>query len=315
MIRIAQAGADEKYQYRFGEAGDQRKGTPDANGCFDGELNVQPWYNKPWDCVIRPKDPMTADTIATAAHMICLNKNVGYDQNQDETLWEAFEKTLGWNIAAIPHLPLCETDCCRLWDTCARLAGVNMPGQKHLWTGTVRKACEASGLFEIYHDESYTQHTTHLKRGDMLLQEGHHVAIVLDSAEAEIGTPYRIWNCVACCLRSAGNTGGKILKYLHPGDIVTLHGWTPSGWGNVTFEGIKGYVSPKYLKPAKQVKTTGKVWLRAGAGTNTTGLTVIPYGTTIPWNGNTAKNGSTTWYQLTYGGYTGYSSGLYIKVL
>ena len=65
MIRIAQAGADEKYQYRFGEAGDQRKGTPDANGCFDGELNVQPWYNKPWDCVIRPKDPMTADTIAT----------------------------------------------------------------------------------------------------------------------------------------------------------------------------------------------------------------------------------------------------------
>lgn len=316
MIRVAQAGSDERYQYRFGEAGDQRKSAPDANGCFTGELNVQPWYNKPWDYVIRPKDEEVADKIAQAIHLICLNKNVGYDQNQDETLWDAFEKIIGWNIIGIPNLPPCETDCCRLYDVGLRLAGItNIPNLKHKYTGNIRAACEASGHFEILKDEKYTQHPDHLRRGDMLLQEGHHVAIVLDSAEAEIGIPYRVCNCIACYQRTASNTGGEILATLHPNDIVMLYGWTPNNWGLVTYNGKNGYVSGKFLKPVKEVKATEKVWLRSGAGTNTQALVVIPRKTVIPWGGKSAMNGSTTWYYLSYGGYNGYSSGRYIKVV
>lgn len=315
MIRVAQAGSDERYQYRFGEAGDQRKGTPDENGCFTGELNVQPWYNKPWDYVIRPKDPDVGEIIAQAAHMICLNPKVGYDQNQDETLWEAIDK-LGWNLLAIPHLPPCETDCCRMYDVTVRLAGItNIPNLKHKYTGNIRYACEASGHFDILSDEKFTQHPDHLRRGDMLLQEGHHVAIVLDSAEEAVGIPYRICNCIACYQRTASNKGGTILNTLHPGDIVMLHGWTPNNWGLVTYNGVKGYVSGKFLTKASQVKATGKVWLRSGAGKNTAGLVVIPYGTKLDWGGKTAQNGDTTWYYLSYGGYNGYASGKYIKVI
>ena len=316
MIRVAQAGSDERYQFNFGQAGDQRKGTPDANGCFTGELNVQPWYNKPWDYVIRPKDPEVADKIAQAAYMICLNPKVGYDQNQDETLWDAFEKLLGWNILAIPQLPLCETDCCRMYDVTVRLAGItNIPNLKHKYTGNIRYACESSGHFDILSDEKYTQHPDHLKRGDMLLQEGHHVAIVLDSAKEEVGVPYRISNCIACYQRTASNTGGKVITTLHPGDIVMLYGWTPNQWGIVTYNGKKGYVSGKYLARANRVKSTGKVWLRSGAGTQNNALVVIPKGTIIPWDGKSAKNGLTTWYSLSYGGYNGFASGKYIKVI
>lgn len=316
MIRVAQAGSDERYQYRFGEAGDQRKSAPDANGCFTGELNVQPWYNKPWDYVIRPKDEEVADKIAQAVHLICLNKNVGYDQNQDETLWDAFEKNVGWNILGIPNLPLCETDCCRLVDVCIRLAGItSIPNLKHKYTGNIRAALEASGKFETLKGDEYTQHPDKLRRGDLLLQEDHHIVVVLDSAEKEVGIPYRIANCAACYLRSAGNTSGRILAILHPGDSVLLHGWSPSGWGNVTYQSIKGYVSGKYLKTARQVKTTGKVYLRSGAGTNNNALTVIPYGTVLPWTGTTAKNGNTSWYYVSYGGYNGYVSGKYATII
>jgi len=315
MIRVAQAGSDEKYQYRFGQAGDQRKGTPDANGCFTGELNVQPWYNKPWDYVLRCKDSEKADIIAQAAQMICKNKNVGYDQNQDETLWDAFER-LGWNLLAIPSLPLCETDCCRLADVSIRLAGItSIPNLKHKYTGNIREALVNSGLFYCFSEDSYTQHDTNLRRGDLLLQEGHHLAIVLDNSEQGVGIPYRVTNCIACYLRSAANTGGKILATLHPGDVVSLHGWTPNGWGIVDYNGKSGYVSGKFLKPARQVMTTEKVWLRSGAGKNTQGLTAIPRRTVLPWDGRTAKNGNTTWYAVSFGGYNGFASGLYIKVL
>lgn len=314
MIRVAQAGSDERYQYEFGQAGDQRKGTPDKDGCFTGELNVQPWYNKPWDCVLRPKSATVANAIAGNAELICRNKNVGYDQNQDETLWDSFDK-LGWSPLSIAKLPLCETDCCRLVDVCIRLAGItDIPDLKHKYTGNIRKALMDSGRFELFTDDAHTRHNNLLKRGDLLLQDGHHIVVVLDTAEETVGKPYRVYNCVACCLRTEGSTKGKILAYLHPNDIVTLYGWATTGWGKVTTaDGKTGYVSPKYLTPARQVKSTGKVWLRSGAGTNNNALTVIPNGAIIPWDGRTAKNGNTTWYYLSYGGYNGYASGLYIK--
>lgn len=315
MIRVAQAGSDERYQYNYGQAGDQRKGTPDANGCFTGELNVQPWYNKPWDYVIRPKNETLANSMAGNAELICRNKNVGYDQNQDETLWDAFDK-LGWSPTSIAKLPLCETDCCRLVDVVIRLGGVtSIPNLKHKYTGNIRKALEDSGLFTTFKDDAYTQHDTKLKRGDLLLQEDHHIAIVLDTSPEAVGLPYVIRNCVACCMRDQGSTKGKVVQYLHPNNLVTLWGWSPSGWGKVTYNGKTGYVSPKYLVAVKKVKTTGKVWLRAGAGTNTTGLTVVPNKTTIPWSGVTAKNGNTVWYYVSYGGYNGFVSGVYLKIV
>lgn len=315
MIRVAQAGSDERYTYNGGAAGDQRKGKPDANGCFTGELNIQPWYNKPWDYLIRAKDDAVAEKIAKTAEKIVKNANVGYDQSQDETLWVALEN-LGWNLNSIDKLPKCETDCCRLVDVEVRMAGIkDIPELRHKWTGNIREALEKSGHFIVYKEVGMTQTTTFLKRGDFLLQEGHHIVTVLDT-QTTTGQGYRISNCIACNLRSEGSTKGKILKTLHPGDVVTLIGWATTGWGKVsTPYNLVGYVSPKYLVACGKVKAAEKVWLRCGAGTENNGLVVIPKGTTLPWLGQTALNGNTTWFALNYGGYAGYSSGKYIKAL
>lgn len=315
MIRVAQAGSDERYTYNGGAAGDQRKGKPDANGCFTGELNIQPWYNKPWDYVIRPNSTSVAETMAACAEKIVKNKNVGYDQSQDETLWDAIDK-LGWKMASIDKLPLCETDCCRLVDVEVRMAGItNIPSLKHKYTGNIREALEKSGHFTVYKETVMTQTTDFLRRGDLLLQEGHHIVTVLDT-QTTSGKGYRISNCVACCLRSQGSTKGKIITYLHSGDVVTLYGWAATGWGKVTTpDGLAGYVSPSYLTACERVQATAKVWLRSGASTDNKGLTVIPKGTKIAWGGQTAMNGKTVWFALNYGGYSGFSSGKYITPL
>lgn len=315
MIRVAQAGSDERYTYNGGAAGDQRKTAPDKNGCFTGELNIMAWYNKPWDYLIRPNSTTIAEAMARTAEKICKNKNVGYDQSQDETLWDALER-LGWKESSIDKLPLCETDCCRLVDVEIRMAGVlSIPDLRHKYTGNIRKALEDSGLFTVYKETVMTQTTDFLRRGDLLLQEGHHIVTVLDT-QTTTGKGYRISNCLACCLRSSGSTKGKILTYLHSGDPVILYGWSATGWGKVTTpDGLAGFVSPKYLVSTDRIKTTGKVWLRSGAGTKNQALTVIPNNTTLAWGGQTAKDGNITWYATNFGGYTGFVSGKYISVL
>lgn len=315
MIRVAQAGSDERYVFNGGKAGDQRKTAVDGNGCFSGELSVLPWYNKPWDYLIRPNSETVAETMAATAEAICRNKNVGYDQSQDETLWDAIEK-LGWKQSSISKLPLCETDCCRLVDVEIRMAGItNIPNLRHKYTGNIRKALEQSGHFTVYDEKGIAQTETHLKRGDLLLQEGHHIVTVLDTAPSK-GAQYKIVNCVACHLRTSGSTAGAHLAYLHPGDIVSLHGWSPSGWGKVTtISGTTGYVSPKYLQPVREFKATEKLWLRSGAGTNNEGIIVIPKGTKVPGTGQAVKVSGTTWYGVMYSGYSGFSSGKYLKPL
>ena len=173
-------------------------------------------------------------------------------------------------------------------------------------------------LFGKYKGTAYkTLFYRNASAGDITLalhSVGHHICVVLDTSKVD-GKTCRIGNCAACCLRSKPNTTGKVLKYLHPGDLVTVLGYAPSGWGNVNYNGTKGYVSPKYLLPIGELKTTGKVWLRCGAGTNNNALVAIPKGTLLNWDGRTAKVGSTTWYGTTYGGYNGYASGKYLKVM
>ena len=315
MIRVAQAGSDERYTYNGGAAGDQRKGKPDANGCFTGELNIQPWYNKPWDYVIRPNSTSVAETMAACAEKIVKNKNVGYDQSQDETLWDALAK-LGWKMESIDKLPLCETDCCRLADVEIRMAGItDIPNLKHKYTGNIREALEKSGHFTVYKETVMTQTTDFLRRGDLLLQEGHHIVTVLDTSPTTGGKLYKVYNCVACHLRATGSTSGKHIAYMHSGDVVTLYGWSPSGWGKVTTaDGKVGYISPKFLKAVTSAQTTGKLNLRNGVGTGNASMIVIPNKTKLTLFGIGGVVSGENWYATSYGGYTGFASGKYIKI-
>ena len=70
MIKIGQASRDERGKYSGGKAGDQ-----------DGqEVAIRSWYNRPWNKVLRPKNPAIAGRIAAAMEDACRNDNIGYDQ-------------------------------------------------------------------------------------------------------------------------------------------------------------------------------------------------------------------------------------------
>lgn len=164
MIKIGQASRDERMKYSGGSAGDQ-----------DGkEVAVRDWYNRPWNKILRAKDPAKAEKIAAAMEAACKNENIGYDQSQRYTLYDLCRYN-GWDIAAV-KTP-CETDCSALVAVCVNAAGIRVPGS--IYTGNQAAALLRTGEFELLDTPKYLTTDEFLKRGDILLYEFHHTAIAL----------------------------------------------------------------------------------------------------------------------------------------
>ena len=185
MIKIGQASRDERMRYSAGIAGDQ-----------DGqEVAIRTWYNRPWNKVLRAKNPDVAEKIARAMEDACKNDNIGYDQYERTTLYDLC-KANGWNIKAV-NKP-CETDCSALVSVCVNAAGVKVSGD--IYTGNEANALLRTGEFELLTAPKYLLSDEYLKRGDILLYEFHHTAIALqDGKKAEKTKPAQVeyplgWN-------------------------------------------------------------------------------------------------------------------------
>ena len=185
MIKIGQASKDERGRYSGGIAGDQ-----------DGkEVTIREWYNRPWNKVLRPKNPDKAEKIAAAMEKACKNDYIGYDQNQRTTLYSLC-KANGWKIEDI-KTP-CETDCSALVSVCVNATGIRVSGD--IYTGNEAKALLQTGEFELLSAPKYLLSDEYLKRGDILLYEFHHTAIALqDGKKAEKTKPAQVeyplgWN-------------------------------------------------------------------------------------------------------------------------
>lgn len=166
MIKIGQASRDERGKYSGGKAGDQ-----------DGqEVAIRSWYNRPWNKVLRPKNPAIAGRIAAAMEDACRNENIGYDQYERTTLYDIC-KANGWNIKAV-NRP-CETDCSALVAVCVNSAGVRVSGS--IYTGNESAALLRTGEFELLDAPKYLMTDEYLRRGDILLYEFHHTAIALEN--------------------------------------------------------------------------------------------------------------------------------------
>lgn len=175
MIKIGQASRDERMRYSGGLAGDQ-----------DGkEVAIREWYNRPWNKVLRPKNSAIAGRIAAAMEDACRNDNIGYDQYERTTLYDLC-KGNGWNIKAV-NKP-CETDCSALVAVCVNAAGVKVSGD--IYTGNEAAALLRTGEFELLSAPKYLLSDEYLKRGDILLYEFHHTAIVLENGKKVEKTKY-----------------------------------------------------------------------------------------------------------------------------
>lgn len=167
---IAHASIDERGKASGGIAGDQSK----------KEVCIREWYSKPWSYVIRFTDVNMAEKVAQAMEAAAKNDNIGYNQNKRNTLLAEARKH-NYDVSKV-NTP-CDTDCSALVSVACMFAGVpesalTLQGNcAH--TRNIKQMLKSTGEVEIYTTSLYTAKTEKLKRGDILLKEGSHVAVVV----------------------------------------------------------------------------------------------------------------------------------------
>lgn len=179
MVRIGHASIDENGHSKGGKSGDN-------NG---REVKISNWYNKPWHTLLRANDEKVAERMAACCEHLCRTNYVGYDQNQRNSLRNEMVK-VRWNALAM-QTP-CETDCSAFMSVCAEYAGVAMYGQysngNAPTTKDMVKKFYATGMFSVYNYKSYLTSDKYLKRGDILVGNGHTV-MVLDEGTGHLDKP------------------------------------------------------------------------------------------------------------------------------
>lgn len=229
---ISNCGHDESGQYSGGQAGDQT----------GGEWQIQSWYNRPWNVVLRHPDINVGKMIAELAEEAANNPNIGYDQNQRTSFY--------WNLKGADWRPAnistpCETDCSAGVGALVIATG-HLLGSKPLqdvspdiYTGNERAALVKAG-FTALTDEKYLTSDKYLKPGDVLLYEGHHTAINLDYGSAvEVFVPHWVQDGDDWYYRVAENENAHGWLQIKNADGITRwyhfreDGRMDSGWFKV----------------------------------------------------------------------------------
>ena len=233
-IRIGHASIDEAGKISGGTAGDQ-------NG---KEVCIRNWYRGGWEFVARAKDAAIAEKIAKACEAGCANPNIGYDQNQRNTL-NTQAKKVQYNLSELKEP--CETDCSAFVSVCVLAAGVKLFYSGNLpTTRTLKSALSKTGDFEIFTDSKYLTGTDYLHRGDILCKAGSHTVIVLDDgANAENTSPVGQFPVLK---KGSAGASVKAMQILLIGYGFSCGSWGADGeFGNATEAALKAFQKAKNL--------------------------------------------------------------------
>lgn len=237
-VLIGSARIDENGHATGGKAGDQT----------GKEVSTQNWYkhSKGWR-VFRAKSAEVANKIALDMEYACKNSNIGYDQNQRNTLYSA-AKEVGFNCSKVKTK--CETDCSALVRVCCAYAGIMLPNFR---TSDEPATLLKSGAFIEMTGAKYTDSENYLCRGDILVTatKGHTV-VVLTSGKYADQTPVDLSKVLvtgnSVYVRTAPNVKtGKVLGIVHKGDVLPYGGKTSDdNWYLVEYKNTNGWISGKY---------------------------------------------------------------------
>lgn len=193
-VKIGHATLGESGKFQGGKAGDQT----------GKEVYIRNWYSKPWTCVLRPNTATLASKMAHAMEQACANDNIGYDNGQRTTLYDV-AKLHNFDLSKV-NVP-CETDCSALISVCINAAGVEV--SKDIRTYWEKDALLKTGKFTAFTDKKYTGSSSNLKRGDVLLGNGH-TAMVLSNG-ANVSANY-----------AGGYSDGTSYSYAESGEIIEV---------------------------------------------------------------------------------------------
>lgn len=283
MVLLGHASQNEYKKANGGKPGDQNK----------QEVLFRNWYSpsSKWDYVLRPITNTVAEKSAKFVEDVCKNDKIGYDQQGNtetqgrNSLYKQAKKV---KFDASKIKTACECDCSSLLHTASVAGGANLPyGSNGLTTRTMVDAYRKSGDYNVLSDEKYLTSDKYLRRGDILVNEGHHTVMVLeDGTDAYDGKfedkfyPYVAKTISDLNLRSTPSSTYRtnVIVVIPKDTYVSVIDYSIGVWVKVQLvcygEEYTGYVSSKYLEEIKiknnekrQVTTWG---LNARAGQKTT---------------------------------------------
>lgn len=202
-------------------------------------------------------------------------------------------------------------DCSAAVITAYETAGVPVKSKGGAtYTGNLRKAFLACGFKDVTSSVN-RNNVVGLKRGDVLLAEGHHVAMYCGGGKE-----------VEASINEKGTArGGK------PGDQTgrefLVRPYRNYPWTHVLRLEEKSTSTTTTSTPAststsstakKTLKITAKSGLnmREDAGTNKKKIVAIPYGKKVDWDGKKKTVSGQEWYRVTWRGKTGYCLSKYL---
>jgi hypothetical protein len=157
-----------------GTAGDQTEYGTEVCTVENYDISrIQPYI------VLRPKTAALANASAAACKDGCDNNHIGYSQNSRNTLKTRAE-AVGYDLSKITTN--CNTDCSAFLSVCAIAGGANISyGTNGPTTTTMRSKFKQSGDYIVLTDSKHLTMSDYLKRGDILVREGHHTIMVLEN--------------------------------------------------------------------------------------------------------------------------------------
>jgi peptidoglycan hydrolase-like protein with peptidoglycan-binding domain len=169
-VYIGGASIDERGKASGGQAGNQTGRELRKQAYYD---HTKGWY------VFRARNPLVREDIAVAMENSIANRNIGYDQLQNQTLWNQI-KSKGYDPtrATTP----CETDCARLVRVCCAYAGIMA---KDFYTATEVDKLMDTGEFVKFTTSKYTNQSDYLGAGDILVTKtkGHTVVVLTNGSK------------------------------------------------------------------------------------------------------------------------------------
>ena len=305
------------------------------------EVTTRKWYkhSKGWyalECLI----PGMEEYIAEAMEKACANPDIGYNQYENQTLWNNV-KDKGYDPSKTTKKV--NTDCARLVRLCIQYACVKMGLDiiiPDFYTATMATVLVRTGLFRKLSDSKYTAQDSYLRRGwPMVTRTKGHAIVVLENGKkaGATTTPGGAAYVLGSRLLRNGDEGPDVkeLQSLLIQLGYDLGKWGADGdFGDATEMAVRAFQKDNRLEvdgivgeetygalmkgndavpdnPKHVLIQGGNCYIRSEPNTGGKILGTAKNGEKLEWLGETSEAG---WQKIRRGDTEGYVSGKYGKL-